>query len=503
MSSASTFDAAVTQLAQRWRSQLAPVGGQRPLYRLEAGSDTQDYALHIAALAEFIRLSLTADEQLLLVLPDDAWLPELSNAIDIELRPYCLVLPEADFAVGITLRATLALLKSRLSRPPQTPHATPHIAASATDTIASSCWQRQQQRLETAAALWQAALDWSSQNDRLAAWPHGSATLFPVLILPASQIERLQLLQQERRDTLLLIHAERLSTSLEALATCGRHWLWLHDPRISLSRELAASDPSQQLRAELALLVQELGEMELEFATAQAELAEFTRRYHTLIGYKLVELDQLHAQLAQRRATHQPQDPGMQQAARQATRQAEESRRESAEFEAAERLQERPFAPTSDIKKLFRQLAQKIHPDRADNEEDRAWRTELMSEANRAYRNGDVMVLTEILQLWQRGPEAAATATATASTQNPAHAPSDGRSQIRRLQAEIRRVRQRIEAISQQLNRLLASRLYELFSAANLAHRQERDLLQEMAVELDRQLAAAREELAMETTASQ
>lgn len=484
------------QLAQNWRKHLLPTGQRRPLVKLETRHETQNHAVPIQALAEFIRLSLEANEQLLLVLPDDAWLPELSNAIDLELRPYCLVLPEAEFAVGITLRATLALLKSRLSRPPVNQ---PDTVGCGDDSLADACWQKQQQRITEHATLWQATLDWSRQNDPLAAWPAASVSLFPVLILPARQIDRLQLQQIHHdapRDTLLLIHAERLSTSLEALASCAQRWLWLHDPHISLSRELAASDPSLQLQAELALLLQELGDMELEFATAQAELAEFTRRYHSLIGYKLVELDHLQAQLAQQRASLQPQNTEAQQAARHAFQQAEQSSRESAEFEAADRLQERPFAPSGDIKKLFRQLAQKIHPDRADNEEDRAWRTELMSEANRAYRNGDVMVLNEILQLWQRGPEGHPPNTSAPSGQKTTQPPAGGRGHIRRLQAEIRRIRQRIDAISQQLNRLLASRLYELFSAANLANRQDRDLLQEMAVELERQLAAARAELA-------
>ena len=64
-----------------------------------------------------------------------------------------------------------------------------------------------------------------------------------------------------------------------------------------------------------------------------------------------------------------------------------------------------PFRPSSDVKRLFRQIAQKIHPDRAMDEVDRAWRTRLMSEANRAYRAGDEVGLHEVAMLWQEGQD--------------------------------------------------------------------------------------------------
>lgn len=536
LNSAPAMDpAAAAQLAAHWRTQLTDDAHQGqadspgatphslPLPAAHAGGS----ALAVEALAALVTSSLQRGETLILLVPDDEWLPEISNALDLELRAFCLVLPEADFAAAITMRATLSLLKSRLTRP------------AAADCL--SCWETQRQHLETHAELWQAALDWSTSGVLGSAWPAQISALFPVLILPLAQakallLERVNVSSDTKvaaqpqsqsqsqspqsplqRDGMLLIHAERMLADLPQLRRQARHLLLLHDPLLdslrdsmrAVSGQLVRVDTRQRLQAELDLLLQELGDMELEFATAQAELAEFTQRYHQLVGRPLAELDQVQAQIAQQLAQQAPANEVVQQQARRAQAQAEQSRQEHARFAEAEQGQgsqaEKPFAPSRDLKKLFRQLAQKIHPDRAEDEADRAWRTELMSEANRAYRTGDAMVLQDILEQWLAGRDNASTTatslsgsasdqaarrqTATGTT-GPAGEPLTAA-----LRREIQRVQRRIATISAQLNRLLASKLYELFAAANLARDQGRDLLQEMADQLALQLAAAHSRL--------
>lgn len=60
------------------------------------------------------------------------------------------------------------------------------------------------------------------------------------------------------------------------------------------------------------------------------------------------------------------------------------------------------------------------------------------------------------------------------------------------MERQIRQMQKRLAEINEQLNRLLASRLYELFAAANMARSRNRDLLQEMAEQLDAQIIDAR-----------
>lgn len=392
----------------------------------------QDTAAALAAEA------LAENRSLLLIAPGDEHLPDISNAIDLDLRPLCLVLPEADYACRIVLRATLSLLKSRLTRAAQ-------------DTEGPA-WTAQRQRIAEHADLWRACLAWSGRGLDREPWPAGIERFFPVRILPQALARTLAL----PSDSVVVLDAGDGSPP---------------------SGPLSIADETARLRAELEVLTQELSELELELATAQAEIADFTRRYHTLIGVRMVELDRLRAEIASHRAATAPGDRDARHAAEAARAQAEQSRRESEHFADTEEGKPRPFLPTGDLKKLYRQLAQKIHPDRARDEADRTWRTQLMSEANRAYRAGDEAALREVIALWNEGQ---------GSTVRPRTASSSD------LSMQVTRLKRRIGEIEQELNRLFGSKLYELFTAANMARRAGRDLLQEMADKLDAQIGAAR-----------
>lgn len=418
-----------------------------------------------SALAALAAEALARDRRLLIVVPDDEPLPDISNALDLGLRPLCLVLPAADYAVRIALRATVSLLRSRLARSP--------------DDSEGPAWAAQRRRLDEAAEVWQAALAWCTRGLDREAWPAGIGSLFPVHILPLSVARLLE----TSAAWVALVQPERLPEEARAAWPGAQRTLLLGGGSVGIGGSaLATIDTAARLRAELELLTQELSELELELATAQGEIAEFTRRYSTLVGSRMTELDRLQAQVALRRARQAPQDTAAQQRAEAAQSQAEQSKREQQRFADIGREEAPAFRPTRDVKKLYRQLAQKIHPDRASNEEDRTWRTHLMSEANRAYRSGDETALHEILALWQEGEGR------TPAVRQRGEAPAG-------LMAQVAAVRRRVAEIETELNRLYGSRLYELFAAANMARRQGRDLLQEMADRLDLQIAAATAEL--------
>lgn len=440
--------------AQAWLARLqAPAGGTVVSLPLTETSSA-------AALAALAAETLARDRSLLLVTPDDEPLPDISNALDLNLRPLCLVLPAADYACRIALRATLSLLKSRLAR--------------AGDDTEGPAWSRQRQCLTEQAELWRDCLAWSGRGLDREPWPDDLAGLFPVRILPMALAKDVRVAS----DWVVVLGtapetirsawpgAER-TLFLDALATTVQGGV------------LTAADETLRLRAELEVLTQELSELELELATAQAEIADFTRRYHLLVGSRMATLDALAADLAARRAQASPEDTDAARQAEHAQARAEQSRRESARFATADQDGQRPFAPTRDIKKLYRQLAQKIHPDRAHNETDRNWRTQLMAEANRAYQAGDEAALQEVMALWQEG----------AGRPQAAHHGASG------LAAQVAGLKRRVAEIESELNRLFGSRLYELFTAANIARRAGRDLVQEMADKLDADIAAIRNQL--------
>ena len=63
-------------------------------------------------------------------------------------------------------------------------------------------------------------------------------------------------------------------------------------------------------------------------------------------------------------------------------------------------------APTPDLKRVFRDIAKALHPDRARDESARYRRHSLMAEANRAYAERDEDRLRLILGAWERSPDA-------------------------------------------------------------------------------------------------
>ncbi len=431
-----------------------------------------DLQVTLGALAALAAEALARERTLAIVTADDSLLPEISNALDLRLRPLCLVLPGADHARPITLRATLSLLKSRLTR-----------AAADSDGPA---WSALRSRLQTEDALWRGCLAWMTRGLDREAPPTGILDLFPVRIGPVSMARQ----HGQPTDWVMLLQSGQLPAPLCTAWPGARHTLLLSVRFVSGTTDITPIDETLRLRAELDVLGQELAEMELELATAQGEVAAFTARYHALIAGRMTELDRLHADLTQARLQRTPKDAGLAHTAQQARARAKRSQRESHAYETREtQATTDRFAPGDDLKKRFRQLAQKIHPDRASNEAERAWRTQLMSEANRAYRAGDVAALEEVFALWREGQHGQSAGAPGAVS------PALTATAVAALTAQRVAIQQRITAIAAELDRLYGSKLYELFTAARMATRHGRELLEEMAQRLDLQIAQAQAEL--------
>lgn len=409
----------------------------------------------LAVLAAFVAIALTEGRTLLILVPDDDPLPELSNALDIAIRPLCLVMPAADFAARIALRATVSLLKSRIAREGEDEQ--------------SAAWTRQRERLAANAELWREAQAWTTDNDR-SDGPVAVAELFPARILPLAAYRALQ---HKTADITLLYRCDAPPELIAPVASLLRIGSRAETPR---QRSVTLADEDVRLIEERAQLTRDIADLELELATVQGEVGEFMRDYYARVGSLMAEHDALQAQLAREAVQREPESPQVRSQAQQKQRQAEQSAQESRRFAEAAAEEAPVFRPNQDIKRLFRQIAQQIHPDRAIDDADRAWRTQLMSEANRAYRHGDEGALREVAALWEegRGEGSDATATAVFTAAPPSSV----------LRRQVERLRGRLGEIERELHRVFGSRLYELFIAARQARRQSRDLLGEMADQL-------------------
>ena len=153
-------------------------------------------------------------------------------------------------------------------------------------------------------------------------------------------------------------------------------------------------------RAELAQLEDELAERELQIASSRGELAAFERLYLRTVGVLYAELDEINAQIAERMA----QKSGTEEA----NRAAKQSRQRAQESQAAVESQAaaaRDFAPSPELKSLYREVAKRVHPDLASDAADRKRRERLMAEANEAYEQGDAERLKKILAEYETSPE--------------------------------------------------------------------------------------------------
>jgi hypothetical protein len=232
----------------------------------------------------------------------------------------------------------------------------------------------------------------------------------------------------------------------------------------------------QKKKSELATLETRLAERELDLATLQAELHSFEGVYLHIVGSRLAELDEVEAQIAEAMARRKPKNRESQERASQARAQAHESAQAvEAEQEAGKR---ELFKPTESLKKLYREVAKRIHPDLATDESERRRRHELMSEANRAYEEGDEARLEAILHDWESSPE-------SVKGEGPG-------AELVRVIRKIAQVEGRLKAIDAEFARLGQSDLYRLKTQADQAGALGRDLLAEMAARVDQQVVEAR-----------
>jgi DnaJ-domain-containing protein 1 len=200
----------------------------------------------------------------------------------------------------------------------------------------------------------------------------------------------------------------------------------------------------QRKSAELANLETELVQGELDLATLHAGLQSFEREYQQIVGTRYTELDRIEEQIAEYIAY----------------------------IESSKN-----FTPSEDIKKLYREVAKRIHPDLTTNPAEKARRQELMVEANQAYEAGDMEGLRAILYKWESNPESVKGEGVAAD--------------LVRVIRKLAQCRERLREIKQEMESVQETELHSLKYQAELAKEDGQDLLAVMAQELDEQIKEA------------
>jgi hypothetical protein len=231
-------------------------------------------------------------------------------------------------------------------------------------------------------------------------------------------------------------------------------------------------------RDEQAALESELADRELRAANLRAELSAFERQYLHHVGLLYAELDELKAEIAERLAAEQPGNERAQHAARDARARANETKSAAGEKSP---VAPRAFQASPELKRLYREVAKRVHPDLTSDREDRVKRQELMAAANEAYERGDETQLARIVTEYEHSPEA-----------------FQGEGPVAELVRVIRRIsqaRSRLSEIEAEMQGMMRSDLCQLKSRIDEAQQHGRDVLNEMIEKVKDQIQQAQQRL--------
>jgi len=228
-------------------------------------------------------------------------------------------------------------------------------------------------------------------------------------------------------------------------------------------------------REELAAIRATLAERELDLVDFRSRLAAFEGLYLRQVGALYAELDEWKARISELHARLDPSASKTEQAQK-----AREQARQTHEEAHGKASETRDFTPSPDLKRLYREVARRIHPDLAKDSSDLERRTRLMAEANRAYETGDAEALQRILDEYEDGADAVEGEGIGA--------------ELIRIIRQISMARARVAAIEQELAALRQSEIALLKNQAEEKERDGSDLLSELATAVREQIEIARRE---------
>ena len=201
-------------------------------------------------------------------------------------------------------------------------------------------------------------------------------------------------------------------------------------------------------RLQLAALRAALAAREQNLAHLRAQLNSFEARYIRQVGVLYIQLDEWEDRIAELNNPTQPQPQAL-------------------EPEPEPTPTAEPDPATLDLKSLFREVAKRIHPDRARSAHDELHRNHLMSQANAAFLRSDADLLQRMLNGYDPSTDA--------GDDQPAAA------QLAHLTEQIAQTHQDIATLNAEIGALAASEMADLRDRTKIAAQQGRDLLAELA----------------------
>lgn len=233
--------------------------------------------------------------------------------------------------------------------------------------------------------------------------------------------------------------------------------------------------PEQHELAKRSIDVEDLqtdvAQKELDFATLRAELQSFRVVYFRQLGGLYQERDALSAQIALLLAALQADEAALIDDAVQAASQAQATDDEVNEQANSQdcNVEDMPFKPSAELKAAYRQAAKLMHPDRASNEQDQAYRNEMMGRANVAYERMDLDALVKLVLEFKADADIGG---------------GIGRELVLMIRQEAK-LRERMAEIDHEIEQLAQDALMNMRKQVVGAEAEGRDLLSELANKLN------------------
>jgi len=245
---------------------------------------------------------------------------------------------------------------------------------------------------------------------------------------------------------------------------------------MTVSIERTASQEQRELerlKKELNKLETDLVQHELDLNTLSAELKALDLLYIRKVGIQLIKLDLIDARIAEILAKLNPDDRAAEKRAQEARKHADEKTEEVKTAQAAPE-EETQFKPSESLRALYREAAKRIHPDLACDEDDRELRTRWMVEINAAYQAGNEARLQKLFEDWENSPESVQGTGTNAD--------------LERMIRKVARAKERLQEIQKDMERLRNSFAYTLKMRIRAAKKDGRDLLEDMAQKVTKQV---------------
>jgi hypothetical protein len=242
----------------------------------------------------------------------------------------------------------------------------------------------------------------------------------------------------------------------------------------------------ERKKARLAELEAELADRELELTSLRAELVYFEQSYLRTVGRRYAVLDELKASIAEARSKKHPESEPARARAYQARQKAQESARAAGTENAGDPRADDATATdkpkrSQSLDKLYRRAAKLLHPDLTLDPEERKKRHRVMAELNEAYARGDEAQIRAILRDWESSPE---------------NVQGDGPgAELVRVIRKIAQVEKRLKAIAAEIDQHSEAEFFKLKMQVDGALGEGRDLLKELAGQIDAEIGLARDEL--------